>query len=395
MARSFLRVAIVVSAIHVLVPASASAQGTITDALSFLLTNRSIPTGDPTGDLEAAAAARDTMSTLLKVELTTLPVNASASGFTYRMDPALGGVPVRSTATFGAFVTERALTLGAQHLSFATTFQTVSFDRIDGRDLRDGSLRATASRLSADAEPFDLETITMRIHADTMTVSANYGITDRLDFGGALPIGRLTLSGERVDTYRGTQSTQATVDASTSGVGDMLLRGKFHLWQRGTTGISGGAEARLPTGSAENLLGTDRTTIKPRLIVSVENSHVALDSNVGYGFGGISDELDYAAALTTVGSSAFTVVGEFSGRRLTSTGRLIDVTAPNPRVAGVQTTRLSAITSSTNRAVATGGVKWNVRATWLVTANVSRFLGTAGLTANWMSTFGAEYAFGE
>ena len=55
MARSFLRVAIVVSAIHVLVPASASAQGTITDALSFLLTNRSIPTGDPTGDLEAYA----------------------------------------------------------------------------------------------------------------------------------------------------------------------------------------------------------------------------------------------------------------------------------------------------------------------------------------------------
>jgi hypothetical protein len=395
MSRTHLHLATIVLGAAVLVPAPASAQATITDALSFLLTNRSIPTGDPTGDVEAAAAARDTMSTLLKVELATLPVNASASGFTYRMDPALGGVPVRSTATFGAFVTERALTLGGRHLSFAATFQTVSFDSIDGRRLRDGSLRATASRLSADADPFDAETIAMRIHADTMTLSANFGITDRLDLGGALPIERLTLSGERVDTYRGTQLTQATVDASASGAGDALVRGKFHVWQRGTTGISAGADARLPTGSAENLLGTDRTTIKPRLIVSTENSHVALDSNVGYGIGGISDELDYAAALTTVGSSAFTIVGEFSGRRLTSAGRLVDVTAPNPRQPGVQTTRLSAVTSATNRAIATAGVKWNVRATWLVTANVSRSLGTAGLTAKWMSMVGAEYAFGE
>jgi len=395
MSGRYFRIVTIVLGTAVLVPPSASAQATITDALSFLLTNRSIPTGDPAGDVEAAAAARDTMATLLKVELATLPVNASASGFTYRMDPALGGVPVRSTATFGAFVTERALTLGRQHLSFAATFQTVSFDSIDGRRLRDGSLQATASRLSADADPFDAETIAMRIHADTMTLSANFGVTDRLDIGGALPIERLTLSGERVDTYRGTQLTQATVDASASGAGDALVRGKFHVWQRGTTGISAGADARLPTGSADNLLGTDRTTIKPRLIVSTENSHVALDSNVGYGIGGISDELDYAAALTTVGSSAFTIVGEFSGRRLRSAGRLTDVTAPNPRLPGVQTTRLSAVTSATNRAIATAGVKWNVRSTWLVTANVSRSLGTAGLTAKWMSMVGAEYAFGE
>jgi outer membrane putative beta-barrel porin/alpha-amylase len=394
MSRRFFSVAAIVLA-SVAIPASASAQGTITDALSFLLTNRSIPTGDPTGDVEAAAAARDTISTLLKGELTTLPVNASASGFTYRMDPALGGVPVRSTATFGAFITERALTLGRQHVSFAATYQAVSFDRIDGRRLRDGSLRATSSRLAADANPFDVESIAMRVHADTMTLSANYGVIDRVDIGAALPIERLTLSGERVDTYRGTQLTQATVDASASGPGDVLLRSKVHLWQWGTTGLSAGADARLPTGNAKNLLGTDKTTIKPRLIVSTENNHVAFDSNIGYGVGGISDELDYAAALTTVGTGAFTIVGEFSGRRLASAGRLTEVTAANPRVPGVQTTRLSAVTSATNRALGTVGLKWNVAATWLVTANVSRSLGTSGLTANWMTTVGAEYAFGE
>ena len=377
------------------VSAPAAAQNTITDALSFLMTNRSIPTGDFAGDAEAAAATSDAIATFLKIELGTMPVNASASGFTYRMDPTLGGVPVRSTATFGAFVTERALTLGRQHVSFAATYQAVSFDHIDGRALRDGTLRATASQLRTDAAPFDVETVAMRIHGDTMTLSAHYGVTDRLDVGGALPIERLTLSGERVDTYRGTQVTQASVAASASGAGDMLLRTKFHLWQRGTAGVGVGADARLPTAKAANLLGSGKTTVTPHVIVSLENSHVALDSNVGYGFGGISDELDYAAALTTVGSSAFTIVGELTGRRLNSAAQLIDITSANARVAGIETTRLSAVPAATNRAIATAGVKWNLKATWLITGNVSRSLGTDGLTARWMSTLGAEYAFGE
>jgi len=375
-------------------PASADAQATITDGLSFLMTNRSIPTGDFVRDEEAARATRDAIASLLKSELGTLPVSASASGFTYRMDPALGGVPVRSTATFGAFLTERALTLGRRHLSFAATYQAASFDRLDGRSLRDGTLRATASRLTSEAAPFDVETVSMRIHTETVTVSAHYGITDRLDVGGALPIERLTLSGERVDTYRGTPLPQAIVAASASGPGDLLVRTKFHLLQRGTAGVGIGAEARLPTGSATNLLGADRATVKPRVIWSVENEHIALDSSVAYGLGGISDELDYSAAVTTVGDQ-LTVVGELAGRRLNSAMRLTDLTTPNPRLAGVETTRLSAVETDLHRAIAVAGVKWNVRATWLVTASVSRSLGTGGLTSRWTSSIGAEYAFGE
>ena len=375
-------------------PASADAQATITDALSFLMTNRSIPTGDFARDEEAARATRDAIASLLKSELGTLPVSASASGFTYRMDPALGGVPVRSTATFGAFLTERALTLGRRHLSFAATYQAASFDRLDGRSLRDGTLRATASRLTSEPAPFDVETVSMRIHAETVTVSAHYGITDRLDVGGALPIERLTLSGERVDTYRGTPLPQASVAASASGPGDLLVRTKFHLLQRGTAGVGIGAEARLPTGNATNLLGADRATFKPRVIWSVENEHVALDSSVAYGLGGVSDELDYSAAVTTVGDK-LTLVGELAGRRLNSAMRLTDLTTPNPRLGGVETTRLSAVETDLNRAIAVAGVKWNVRATWLVTASVSRSLGTGGLTTRWTSSIGAEYAFGE
>jgi hypothetical protein len=311
------------------------------------------------------------------------------------MDPALGGVPVRSTTTFGAFLTERSLTVGRLQLSLAASYQSATFDRIDGRHLRDGTLRATASRLTSDQAPFDVETVTMRIHTDSVTVVANVGITDRLEVGAAVPIQRLTLAGERVDTYRGTPLLQAAVSATASGAGDLVLRTKLNLFREGAAGIAIGGEARLPTGSAANLFGAGRTTVKPRVMWSVESDHVAVDTNVGYVLGGISDELDYSAAVTSAGTHKITLVGELAGRRLNSAGRLIDVITRHPVLAGVETVRLSAVEQPTNRVVAIAGVKWNAAATWLVTANVSRSLTNAGLTARWVSTVGAEYAFGE
>jgi hypothetical protein len=376
-------------------PSAAGAQPTITSAVSFLLTNRSIPTGDFARDEAAAIATRDTISTFLRSELTTLPVTSSASGFTYRIDPELGGVPVRSTSTFGAFFTERTLTIGRRQLSLAARYQGASFGEIDGRNLRDGTLRATASRLTSNQVPFDVETVTMRIHTDTVTVAANYGVTERLEVGAALPIERLTLTGERVDTYRGTPLVQAAVSANASGAGDLVVRGKLNLVQRGATGMAVAAEGRLPTGNSANLLGAGETTVRPRFILSMESSHVALDGNLGYAFGGLSDELDYSAAVTSAGAHKITIVGEVAGRRLNSAGHLIEVISRHPVLAGVETVRLSAVEQATNRIVAVAGVKWNARATWLVTANVARSLTSSGLTARWMSTIGAEYAFGE
>ena len=111
-------------------------------------------------------------------------------------------------------------------------------------------------------------------------------------------------------------------------------------------------------------------------------------------FGGVSDELDYSAAVTNAGANKITIV-ELAGRRLNSAGHLIDVITRHPVLAGVETIRLSAVDLPTNRVVAVAGFKWNAGATWLVTASVVRSLTSSGLTARWMSTVGAEYAFGE
>src|SRR4029077_3968936 len=113
-----MRVVSTVALLVLLAPRLASAQSqSISDVLSFLVTNRSIPTDDFVRDEAAAAATRDTISGLLLIELATLPISSSAGGFTYRLNPALGTV-MRSSDSFGPFFTERSLTAGRARSSF-------------------------------------------------------------------------------------------------------------------------------------------------------------------------------------------------------------------------------------------------------------------------------------
>lgn len=369
-----------------------AAQQTVSEVLSFLLTNRSIPTGDFVQDARAAAATRDTISTFLLVELSRLPVTSSASAFTYRLDPNLG-MPVRSSDSFGPFLIERSLTAGLLRGSLALSYQAGSFDTIDGRSLKDGTLVATASRLRGDAQPFDVEALTLDIHTKTTTVLGNIGVTDRLDISAALPFVAVSLNGRRVDTYRGTELVQATASVSASGPGDVLIRGKYNVLRRTGSGLAIGGEARLPTGNEQNLLGTGEASIKPRLIASLERERVAVHGDIGYEIGNLSDELVYGGAITVVGTPRLTLVGEIAGRRLSSAGRLIETTESHPTLVGVETIRLTSVQRATDRMVGLIGVKWNIAAALLLSANVVRPLTSAGLNARWISTFALDYSF--
>jgi outer membrane putative beta-barrel porin/alpha-amylase len=373
-------------------PTPAAAQQTVSEVLSFLLTNRSIPTGDFVQDARAAAATRDTISTFLLLELSELPVTSSASAFTYRLDRNLGTV-VRSSDSFGPFLVERSLTSGLLRGSLALTYQTASFDTIDGRSLRDGTLVATASRLRGDAQPFDVESVSLEMHTNTMTLLGNIGVTDRLDIGAALPFVAISMDGRRVDTYRGSQLVQAIASASASGPGDFLIRGKYNVVRGAGSGLAIGAEARLPTGNEQNLLGTGEASIKPRVIASLERDRVAFHGDVGYSIGGLSDELVYGGAVTVLGTSRLTLVAEIAGRRLSSAGRLTETTEPHPSLAGVETIRLTSIDRATERVAGVIGFKWNIAATLLFSANVVKPFTSAGLNARWISTFALDYSF--
>jgi hypothetical protein len=369
------------------------AQQTTTDILSFLLTNRTIITGDFDRDAQAAAATRDTIASFLVQEIATLPIASSSGGFTYRLDNTLGTF-IRSSDSFGPFFTERSLTAGVNRASFGVGYQSTQYETIDGRNLRDGTLVSTAAILRGASQPFDIETVSLRMRTDMMTLTGNYGVADRVDVGVAIPFVRLRLEGERVDVYRGQTFLQASGSASASGLGDIVARVKYNVLREGPSGIAVGAETRFPTGDEDNLLGTGEISFTPRVIGSVEGTTVGFHGEFSYTLHGVSNALGYGAALTVAAAPRFTIIGELVGRRIEGLGRLSSTTVAHPRLVGVDTIRLTGTDETADRIVAVGGFKWNVTGTWLVTANILRPLTDVGLNASWVPTVTFDYSFG-
>ena len=361
--------------------------------LSFLLTNQAVRTGDIEKDAEATAATRDTISNALLIELATLPISTSSSGFTYLFNSELG-TRERASSSFGPFFVERALTSGRNQMSFGATFRYSQFDRLDGNELRTGDFVTTATQFRDEPQPFDVETLALRIDTQTVTAFANYGVSDRVDIGAALPIVSMQLAGERINTYRGQTIPQAAATATTTGVADMAITARAHLLGSRASGLTAGAELRLPTGREEDLLGTGEPAIRVLAIGSLEGTRASAHLNGGYSWGGISREANYNAAVTVAASERFTLVGEFLGRWIEGLGQIRQVTAPHPVSIGVDTIRLLPTAAGTMTGMAVAGFKWNVGGRWLVNANVLLPVTDRGLRARVVPAIALDYSFG-
>src|ERR1700730_2766156 len=100
-------------------PMPAAAQS-LTDVLTFLLTNQSVQTGSVARDRSAAQATSDTISGALLANLATLPVPTSSGAFAYRLNPELGTME-RTTQSFGPFFVQRAQPAGGGQGSCGAT----------------------------------------------------------------------------------------------------------------------------------------------------------------------------------------------------------------------------------------------------------------------------------
>ena len=371
---------------------SASAQ-TVTDVLTFLVTNQSVSTGSVERDQAAAAATSVTISRALEANLATLPVTSSSGAFVYRLNPELGTVE-RATQSFGPFFTERALSAGKHQASFGLTLQQLHYTSLDGRNLRDGSLVTTANQFTDEAAPFDVDRLTLNIDASVATLYANVGVTDRLDVSVAAPFVALTLDGTRVNTYRGRTFTQASASARAVGLADLVVRTKYTLFTEDAAGIAAMVDLRLPTGRQEDLLGAGSASVKFSAIGSLEEGRMSAHINTGISVGGLAREFTYGGALALAASGRLSVVGELLGRWIDSPGNIVPVTAPNPLLSGVDTIRLMPDASGLHVLTVVPGVKWNLTETWVLAANVTIPLTTGGLTAPLTPFIGLDYSLG-
>ena len=370
-----------------------SAQETsVQDVLEFLATNQSVRTGDFVSDAQAAQATSDTLARALLVELTTFPLPTSSGGFSYRFNPAIGTLE-RVAQSFGPMFVDRAVTGGAGYASLSLTFQPSQFVSLDGRRLRDGSLITTSNKFRDEAAPFDFESLTLDMRNDTAIVFGNYGLTDRIDIGFALPIITSRVSGERVNTYRGTSSVQARGQATASGVGDIPIRSKQHLVRRPSWGLATSVDVYLPTGTRENLQGSGKTALKTLVIASTSGSHLELNANGGFVFGGAASHAIFAGAASAEVSSRVTLSAEGVARYVEDRGRIQEVVQPHPLFSGVDTIRLLPTDSGIMNFTAVAGIRWNVAGTWLVNSYVLIPVAGASLAARPVPAFSVDYSF--
>jgi hypothetical protein len=373
------------------------------DVISFLVTNP--PTGVDTKDFQkdqaAAAATRDTITRALLVNLVTVPIATSSSGFVYRLDPELGTM-TRVSDSFGTFFVERAMTSGGGRTSFGMSGTTAAYDRLDGLNLRDGTFVTTANQFEDEAAPFDTELLTLKIRTSTLTLFGSYGVTDRLEVGGAIPLVQLHIEGSSVNVYRGDATPQVSAIADASGIADIALRTKYTLVSMPGAGFAAGAEVRLPTGDEASLLGAGRAALRLLAAGSVEHARVGVHGNFAIVQGGVSDEIDGSGALTIALTPRVTAAGEFLVRHLSDLHTIGTVSAPHPTFfnrdvngnpVGVQTMRLALGTESSVVSTVVSGVKWNVKAAMVLTGQVQWRVGNGGLTAPLTPTISLDYLF--
>jgi len=336
------------------------------------------PLGQDANSENAAVDIVDSFNGLLIGQLASLPLGSSAGGFTYAFDPALGTF-VRASRSFGPSFAERATTIGKGRLSAGFNFQHSRYDRFEGVNLRDRSIKfylrhqeccsgggppvppffgvteqPNGTRLDPFFEGDVIEAaLSLRVSTDTFALFANYGVTERWDVALAVPIVRVDLeasvlativrlatsSNPMIHTFeRGNpDATQRTVDRSgtATGLGDVVLRTKYRLLGSTRGALALAVDARLPTGDEDNLLGGSAQT-KVFLVGSGGTDRFGQHVNLGYTFGGgddgagtigrsvgsLPDEFNYAAGVEYVATPRLTLLGDLVGRTLRDTGRL-------------------------------------------------------------------------
>jgi hypothetical protein len=277
----------------------------------------------------------DTLRDTLTSAIVNFPTPSPASGFTFKLDPATG-VFERSTQSFGPIFADRAETVGRGKFTLGATYSRLTFDEVDGRDLENGDVRfiflhEPTSALNAQdplgrgvncgaqlpptgrspcgPPPFAFEndTITTRLFmdltVDQVILSATYGVLDRLDVGLALPIMRVDIDARAVSTSNNESNTQnpgggtahvfpdgsltqeSRFSDDSTGVGDLLLRGKYNFFLDQAFAMAGILELRLPTGDEDDFRGLDTVRVRPFFVASGSFKGFAPHVNLGFDLG--------------------------------------------------------------------------------------------------------------
>ena len=380
-----------------------------------------------------------TINSIIASQLATVPLGSSSGGFSYTFNPSLGTFS-RESSTFGSAFAERALTAGRGRFNVGFNFQRATYDTLEGENLKNGDVRvylvhqdccAPENAAGAPPAPFfegDIieNRLSLSLTASTFTAFVNYGVTDRLDVGVVVPavtvrmkasaharVLRLsTADSPGIHSFPGGLSEETVNDSNTAqGVGDILLRTKYRVFDAAGGGLAAGVDLRLPTGNSEDLLGTGGEQLKLAFIGSMASGPFSPHVNLGYTFsrGGeasllsvsseIPDEFSYAGGFDAAVSARTTISVDVTGRTLRKLGRLVPVARQFPFVTQAGVFGTAAFEEFARRpgdlslVVGAAGVRFNPRGNFLISAQVLLPMTKAGLRDKVTPVIGVDYSF--
>ncbi|MGE0640568.1 MAG: transporter [Thermoanaerobaculia bacterium] len=368
-------------------------------------------------------------------QLGTLPITSSAGGFTYTFDPALG-VMTRTSESFGPIFTERAATIGKGKWNVGVNTSRYQYDSLDGLDLDEDEITQSFTHLDTNHDGTTVATVyegdliladaNLDLSQDVTVFSATWGAGERFDLAFAIPLVRVQLDAA-LDTHIRRLATEGLenppqhrfadggdqavyrASGSSSGVGDIQLRGKFAMIRKEGRGLALGVDVRLPTGDEDELLGTGATAVRVQLLGSANFGRLATHVNFGYtgadvtdsSKADLSDEFNFSLAADLAVHERVTLVGEILWRTLIDAPTLEvgDTTHLYQRFDSDQitsTTRpvLDSRRDDLNIATAVVGAKWNLWGQVLVSTHLMIALNDDGLRDTALvPTIGIDYSF--
>ncbi|MGH9775273.1 MAG: transporter [Candidatus Acidiferrales bacterium] len=418
--------------------------------------------------------------------MSQLPIASPSSGITFVYDASLKTFVAATEESLGPILGERAATIGRHKFFFAFSYQYFNFSSIDGQDTANipsvlqhqpfapqppripscmNQTALTGTKFDGDpcfVRDFIQTTNNIDLRVHQYTIYATFGMTRHLDFSVAIPLLDVRMSvnsdativpnsvapaaaglpGNVFHQFNSmnpalaqscgqTPAGQACLHASFSdsgsatGIGDVVLRGKYTLYKGERYGIAAGVDVRLPTGDELNFLGSGAAGVKPFGVISY-SARVSPHAELGYEFNGESrlagnllSSTPNKASLPNrfvyiVGADVFIVkrlTGAFDiyGQRLFNAPRLIsqpftdlgncsgasNAAAVNCTVYTAGTTHpdVAQTKSDFNITSASLGLKFRPVGKLVITGNVLLKLDNGGLRARAVPLIGASYSF--
>lgn len=301
-------------------------------------------------------AVSSILSANIATALSVVPLASPASGVIFKTDPSTG-VELPADATLGPVFVERAETIGKNKFYIGITNQDFHFTSLNGQSLNSlVGLYAGGGQSSITLGSGQIGTavpasfnMSMDVRLSQNTAFITYGATNRFDISVGLPIVHSSVAATTYDAqiYAGEGNGkigdcwcvntftpgkapspsnpnslfEPLVGQSSlgrTGFGDLLLRFKGTVVDEPNFVLALGTDLRLPTGDAQNFLGTGTTSIKPFMALSLytKQSHeivFAPHFNLGWQYSGKSSLAGEVQGTSSTSSPAlpFTTSKDF------------------------------------------------------------------------------------